>query len=98
MANAAHRVRRRSHRRQVLTENVAILDWVAGETPHLAPERSLGRSRNRQRARRSPNAGADRENSWKATICSATLSPLATRLGTKWFAGRAIRASSFRTG
>ncbi|RVJ51283.1 glutathione S-transferase [Sinorhizobium medicae] len=31
---------------EVLTENVAILDWVAGETPHLTPEGRLGRSRN----------------------------------------------------
>jgi glutathione S-transferase len=31
---------------EVLTENVAILDWVAGEAPHLAPEGRLGRSRN----------------------------------------------------
>jgi glutathione S-transferase len=31
---------------EVLTENVAILDWVAGETPRLAPEGRLGRSRN----------------------------------------------------
>ena len=31
---------------EVLTENVAILDWVAGQAPHLAPQGSLGRSRN----------------------------------------------------
>ena len=31
---------------EVLTENVAIMDWVAGEKPHLAPEGRLGRSRN----------------------------------------------------
>lgn len=31
---------------EVLTENVAILDWVAGEAPHLAPEGRIGRSRN----------------------------------------------------
>lgn len=31
---------------EVLTENVAILDWVAGEAPHLTPEGRFGRSRN----------------------------------------------------
>jgi glutathione S-transferase len=31
---------------EVLTENVAILDWIAGEAPNLAPEGRLGRSRN----------------------------------------------------
>ena len=31
---------------EVLTENVAILDWIAGEKPHLAPQGRLGRSRN----------------------------------------------------
>lgn len=31
---------------EVLTENVAILDWVAERAPHLAPEGPLGRSRN----------------------------------------------------
>ena len=31
---------------EVLTENVAIMDWVAGEAPHLVPKGSLGRSRN----------------------------------------------------
>lgn len=30
----------------VLTENVAILDWVAGQEPGLAPEGRIGRSRN----------------------------------------------------
>jgi glutathione S-transferase len=30
----------------VLTENVAILDWVAGEAPDLAPQGPLGRARN----------------------------------------------------
>ncbi|TCU12699.1 glutathione S-transferase N-terminal domain-containing protein [Rhizobium sullae] len=31
---------------EVLTENVAIMDWVAGQAPHLAPDGPLGRSRN----------------------------------------------------
>jgi len=31
---------------EVLTENVAILDWIVGEKPDLAPEGRLGRSRN----------------------------------------------------
>jgi glutathione S-transferase len=31
---------------EVLTENVAILDWVAGQRPGLAPEGRIGRSRN----------------------------------------------------
>lgn len=31
---------------EVLTENVAILDWVAGEKPGLAPGGRIGRSRN----------------------------------------------------
>ncbi len=31
---------------EVLTENVAILDWVAGQAPHLAPKGPLGRARN----------------------------------------------------
>lgn len=31
---------------EVLTENVAILDWIAGEKPDLAPQGQLGRSRN----------------------------------------------------
>ncbi|ANF54886.1 glutathione S-transferase [Brevundimonas naejangsanensis] len=31
---------------EVLTENVAILDWIASVTPHLAPKGSMGRSRN----------------------------------------------------
>ncbi|MCJ8520340.1 glutathione S-transferase [Pseudorhizobium tarimense] len=31
---------------EMLTENVAIMDWIAGETPHLAPKGRLGRSRN----------------------------------------------------
>jgi glutathione S-transferase len=31
---------------EMLTENVAIMDWIAGEAPHLAPEGRLGRSRN----------------------------------------------------
>lgn len=31
---------------EVLTENVAIMDWVAGEAPHLAPAGRLGRARN----------------------------------------------------
>lgn len=30
----------------ILTENVAILDWIAAEKPRLAPEGRLGRSRN----------------------------------------------------
>jgi len=29
----------------ILTENVAILDWIAGEAPSLVPEGALGRSR-----------------------------------------------------
>jgi glutathione S-transferase len=31
---------------EVLTENVAILDWIAGEMPGLAPGGRIGRSRN----------------------------------------------------
>jgi glutathione S-transferase len=31
---------------EVLTENVAIMDWVAGQAPHLVPDGRLGRSRN----------------------------------------------------
>jgi glutathione S-transferase len=31
---------------EVLTENVAIMDWVASQAPHLAPDGRLGRSRN----------------------------------------------------
>ena len=31
---------------EVLTENVAILDWVAGHSPALAPPGPLGRARN----------------------------------------------------
>lgn len=31
---------------ELLTENVAIMDWIAGEAPHLTPNGRLGRSRN----------------------------------------------------
>lgn len=31
---------------EILTENVAIMDWIAGEAPDLAPHGRLGRSRN----------------------------------------------------
>lgn len=31
---------------EVLTENVAIIDWIAGRAPSLVPEGPLGRSRN----------------------------------------------------
>ncbi len=31
---------------EVLTENVAIIDWVAGQAPKLVPPEALGRSRN----------------------------------------------------